>query len=104
DLGWMERMRRSHAVIVTRLGRRGFQETFGIDAPEPNASPVSAERDEALLALEAPVDASITVEVFIAASDHFGCTIAAVYIGPLAARGEWLLTGRGAPHRRTWWR
>ncbi len=35
DLGWMERMRRSHAVIVTRLGRRGFQETFGIDAPEP---------------------------------------------------------------------
>ena len=35
DLGWMERMKRSHAVIVTRLGRRGFQETFGIDAPEP---------------------------------------------------------------------
>jgi len=35
DLGWMERMRRSHAVIVTRLGGRGFQETFGIDAPEP---------------------------------------------------------------------
>src|SRR5438093_462290 len=52
--------------------------------------------------LEAPVDASITVEVFIAASDHFGCTIAAVYIGPLAARGEWLLTGRETPHRRTW--
>jgi DNA-binding transcriptional ArsR family regulator len=34
DLGWMERMRRSHAVIVTPLGRRGFQETFGIDASE----------------------------------------------------------------------
>ena len=33
DLGWMERMQRSHAVIVTRLGRRGFQETFGIDPP-----------------------------------------------------------------------
>jgi DNA-binding transcriptional ArsR family regulator len=32
DLGWMERMKRSHAVIVTPLGRRGFQETFGIDA------------------------------------------------------------------------
>ena len=30
DLGWMERMKRSHAVIVTRLGRRGFEETFGI--------------------------------------------------------------------------
>jgi DNA-binding transcriptional ArsR family regulator len=35
DLGWMERMKRSHAVIVTPLGRRGFQETFGIDASEP---------------------------------------------------------------------
>jgi len=34
DLGWMERMKRSHAVIVTPLGRRGFQETFGIDASE----------------------------------------------------------------------
>ena len=32
DLGWMERMKRSHAVIVTPLGRRGFQKTFGIDA------------------------------------------------------------------------
>ena len=30
DLGWMERMKRSHAVIVTPLGRRGFQESFGI--------------------------------------------------------------------------
>jgi DNA-binding transcriptional ArsR family regulator len=35
DLGWMERMKRSHAVIVTSLGRRGFQETFGIGASEP---------------------------------------------------------------------
>src|SRR5437879_4674815 len=32
DLGWMERMKRSHAVIVTPLGRWGFLETFGIDA------------------------------------------------------------------------
>jgi DNA-binding transcriptional ArsR family regulator len=32
DLGWMERMKRSHAVVVTSLGRRGFQETFGIEA------------------------------------------------------------------------
>ena len=31
DLGWMERMKGGHAVIVTPLGRRGFQETFGID-------------------------------------------------------------------------
>src|SRR5260370_1360999 len=31
DRGWMERMKRSHAVIVTPLGRRGFRETFGID-------------------------------------------------------------------------
>jgi hypothetical protein len=35
DLGWMERMKRSHAVIVTPLGRRGFRETFGIDVSEP---------------------------------------------------------------------
>jgi len=35
DLGWMERMERSHAVIVTPLGRRGLQKTFGIEAPEP---------------------------------------------------------------------
>ena len=31
DLGWTERVKRSHAVIVTPRGRRGFQETFGID-------------------------------------------------------------------------
>src|SRR5262245_21237461 len=35
DLGWMERMTRSHAVIVTPSGRRGFQATFGVDASEP---------------------------------------------------------------------
>ena len=35
DLGWMERMQRSHAVIVTPLGRRGFRETFGVDTSEP---------------------------------------------------------------------
>ena len=35
DLGWIERMKRSHAVIVTPLGRRGFHKTFGIDASEP---------------------------------------------------------------------
>jgi len=35
DLGWLERIKRSQAVIVTRSGRRGFQETFGIQAPEP---------------------------------------------------------------------
>jgi len=31
DLGWLERMERSHAVTVTPLGRRGLQKTFGID-------------------------------------------------------------------------
>jgi DNA-binding transcriptional ArsR family regulator len=31
DLGWLERMNRSHAVTVTPLGRRGFLKTFGID-------------------------------------------------------------------------
>ena len=31
DLGWTERMKRSHAVIVTPSGRRGFLKTFGID-------------------------------------------------------------------------
>jgi DNA-binding transcriptional ArsR family regulator len=36
DLGWMERMKRSHAVIVTPLGWRGFQESFGIAASDPD--------------------------------------------------------------------
>jgi DNA-binding transcriptional ArsR family regulator len=31
ELGWMERMKRSHAVIVTPSGRRGFRKTFGIE-------------------------------------------------------------------------
>jgi DNA-binding transcriptional ArsR family regulator len=31
ELGWIERMKRSHAVIVTPVGRRGFRETFGVD-------------------------------------------------------------------------
>jgi DNA-binding transcriptional ArsR family regulator len=35
DLGWMERVKKSHAVIVTALGRRGFEETFAVDASEP---------------------------------------------------------------------
>jgi hypothetical protein len=30
DLAWIERMKRSHAVIVTPSGRRGFLKTFGI--------------------------------------------------------------------------
>src|SRR5262245_23764800 len=36
DLGWMERMKDSQAVIVTPLGRRGFQKAFGIDASQPD--------------------------------------------------------------------
>jgi len=35
DLGWLERMKRSHAVIVTPSGRRGFREIFGIDVSGP---------------------------------------------------------------------
>ena len=35
DLGWMERMTRSHAVLVTPLGRRGLRKTFGIDVSAP---------------------------------------------------------------------
>ena len=37
DLGWMERMNRGQAIIVTPRGRRGFRETFGIDASEPGS-------------------------------------------------------------------
>ena len=33
ELGWLERLSRSHAVGVTPVGRRGFLKTFGIDAP-----------------------------------------------------------------------
>src|SRR5215472_15957164 len=35
DLGWMERVERSHAVVVTPLGRRGLRKIFGVDASEP---------------------------------------------------------------------
>lgn len=31
DLGWIERVKSGHAVIVTPSGRRGFPKTFGID-------------------------------------------------------------------------
>ena len=34
DLGWLDRVNRSHAVSVTPSGRRGFLKTFGIDASE----------------------------------------------------------------------
>ncbi|HEX7927037.1 MAG TPA: helix-turn-helix transcriptional regulator [bacterium] len=30
-LGWLERMKRSSAVVVTKPGKRGFMRTFGID-------------------------------------------------------------------------
>ena len=36
DLGWLERMKRGHAVIVTSLGRQNFREIFGIDTFEPS--------------------------------------------------------------------
>ena len=35
DLGWMERMNRSHAVVVTPAGRRGFRKIFGVVGSEP---------------------------------------------------------------------
>ena len=35
DLGWLERARGTHAVVVTPSGRRGFRETFGVDTTEP---------------------------------------------------------------------
>jgi DNA-binding transcriptional ArsR family regulator len=34
DLGWMQRLSRSHAVVVTPSGRRGFRRVFGVDASE----------------------------------------------------------------------
>jgi DNA-binding transcriptional ArsR family regulator len=35
DLGWVQRTMRSHAVVVTPLGRRGLRETFGVEVSEP---------------------------------------------------------------------
>ena len=35
DLGWVERLADSQAVVVTPSGRRGFQKTFGIAAAGP---------------------------------------------------------------------
>ena len=35
DLGWIERMERSQAVLVTPLGRRGLRKTLGVDASGP---------------------------------------------------------------------
>jgi len=37
ELGWMERMTRSHAVVVTPLGQRRLRATFGIDASSAGA-------------------------------------------------------------------
>jgi DNA-binding transcriptional ArsR family regulator len=34
DLGWIERIKHSRAVLVTPCGKRGFLETFGIEAPD----------------------------------------------------------------------
>jgi len=45
DLGWMERMKQSQAVIVTPVGRRGFRQTFGIDVSERG----DGRKDEATL-------------------------------------------------------
>jgi DNA-binding transcriptional ArsR family regulator len=42
DLGWMARMKRGHAVLVTPLGRRRFRETFGIDTSGRPADALSS--------------------------------------------------------------
>jgi DNA-binding transcriptional ArsR family regulator len=34
DIGWMERKKRGHAVVVTPSGRRGLQRTFGVEVSE----------------------------------------------------------------------
>jgi DNA-binding transcriptional ArsR family regulator len=34
DLGWIERMKNSRAIIITDLGKRGFSEIFEIAPPE----------------------------------------------------------------------
>jgi DNA-binding transcriptional ArsR family regulator len=38
DLGWIEQIKRSGAVIVTPPGQRGFLEAFGIGLPEENGN------------------------------------------------------------------
>jgi len=43
DLGWMERMKQSSAVIVTASGKRGFRETFGIGEPEETRNGTSGQ-------------------------------------------------------------
>jgi hypothetical protein len=35
DLGWIERAKRSHAIVVTPSGRRGLLQTFGIEDAKP---------------------------------------------------------------------
>jgi DNA-binding transcriptional ArsR family regulator len=39
ELGWMERTKGSHAVMVTPSGRRGLRKTFGIDASPSGGGP-----------------------------------------------------------------
>jgi DNA-binding transcriptional ArsR family regulator len=34
ELGWLERTKRSQAITLTALGRRGLRDTFGLDASE----------------------------------------------------------------------
>jgi hypothetical protein len=46
DLGWTERMKHSSAVVVTKSGRRGFRETFGISVPEENETAPRAGKEK----------------------------------------------------------
>src|SRR5207249_12148656 len=38
DLGWTERMKHSHAVVVTTAGEHGVPETFCIRAPDATSN------------------------------------------------------------------
>src|SRR5260370_27071212 len=49
DLGWTERMKHSSAVVVTKSGRRGFRETFGISVPEENETAPRTGREKPFL-------------------------------------------------------
>jgi hypothetical protein len=39
-------MKHSSAVVVTKLGRRGFRETFGISVPEENETAPRAGKEK----------------------------------------------------------
>ena len=44
DLGWIERMKDSRAVMVTAAGKRGFSDIFGIRRPDGGGTQRPADR------------------------------------------------------------